>query len=639
MGISDISLILAEIVTSEPLRQFRNEMFPFFQGFSRELGIKAVWIKYGISFNPDLSTRYFADLEDRDIEHLADKCAEQKATHLLFNESLSRKSFSLLKEKTKNIKILCLGDLLNIDNAFSQFHGCGAFIKWLDLDPEGDLKNKSESLFIDIAQPDYSNEAGNQKAQIHPPFLKLLCGLECRWKTKLSSNPFFLDIKDQVPEKYGCSFCGSGGIKTRQFTSQLMDLVFRQLRAIRKSRLQNKKMQQIMVIGEGLFRNLEDFLENLIKEGFSHLWFLFSIRADDLLSKKHIIEKWLPVLKINSIVLHFNSIGVENFSLNENLRFNKGISSDMIRECAEMISHWESAYPDTFECTRYGGFSFILFTPWTTTDDLEINHRWFRKLGFHQWSGFIRSRLQLLEGRPITVLARKEGLVIESPAEPLFDSGCITSWHLKELPWRFKNEEVAVIYRIAYRIFPESDELASEPFYIQIQEWVKKLPPVFKSPQELFPLIIKTVKENRQYPDVQLILEKIASRAWNEISKEHRSKSDETEISISTPLARFLKEKITSMEAEQGSVAGTFCIEEITRGKRDEDRQAVRLVFQNSKGDRFSFFIEPRKSEISYYAFTEKYGISFYSDSPVDSSDKKEIISAVVQFLKSRECN
>ncbi|MEK7233556.1 MAG: hypothetical protein AAB268_07055 [Elusimicrobiota bacterium] len=83
------------------------------------------------------------------------------------------------------------------------------------------------------------------------------------------------------------------------------------------------------------------------------------------------------------------------------------------------------------------------------------------------------SRLQLLPDRPITLLAIKDRLLVDSFSERPYDSGCITSWDESELPWRFKHPEVAVAYRISTRLGPMDGAAVSDCDYQVIQSFIR----------------------------------------------------------------------------------------------------------------------------------------------------------------------
>ena len=138
---------------------------------------------------------------------------------------------------------------------------------------------------------------------------------------------------------------------------------------------------------------------------------------------------------------------------------NKGVTSEEIDEAFALLAELGRDHPESFAFEEYGGFGFITFTPWTTLDDLEINLSHARRLGVEEKSFFLRSRLQLQPGRPITILAEHDGLLAstDAPGDHAFFSGCIRFADRGELPWRFANPVVGAIYAVARRLAPNED--------------------------------------------------------------------------------------------------------------------------------------------------------------------------------------
>jgi hypothetical protein len=177
------------------------------------------------------------------------------------------------------------------------------------------------------------------------------------------------------------------------------------------------------------------------------------LRADTLLAKKDRLEGVLHGMQAAGHRLSLVSIGAENFSAQENERFNKGVTAAQLRACRGLLSDWAERFPRTF--TAESGYSGILFTPWTRPQDLLDNIAAASFMGEEWLVRMVGTLLQLWPGTPITELARRDGLLAErfSSAGDIALS-CVPGTPRQEIPWRFADPRVEAIHRFAIRLDP-----------------------------------------------------------------------------------------------------------------------------------------------------------------------------------------
>ena len=108
-----------------------------------------------------------------------------------------------------------------------------------------------------------------------------------------------------------------------------------------------------------------------------------------------------------------------------------------------MTARWPAQFRFPF-----GEFSMILFTPWTTLQDLRINLDNIARFPLVCGPPTLSRRLQIFPGRPIERLARKDGLVVKALRSPFYNSGCIVSSDQAEVPWRFRHREIGLLCRL-----------------------------------------------------------------------------------------------------------------------------------------------------------------------------------------------
>lgn len=161
-------------------------------------------------------------------------------------------------------------------------------------------------------------------------------------------------------------------------------------------------------------------------------------------------------------------IGLENFSAAENARLNKGIDQDQARRAARLIDSWLRDFPDAV--AQENRFGFILFTPWTTLDDLVTNLDGARALGIDP-RFFLRRRLVFLTDSPLQRLAERDGLLDPRDAASLrrferfraSDPGCRHFPDEQDRPWRFRDPVVGAVCEIAFRMAGSDLPLPRDP--------------------------------------------------------------------------------------------------------------------------------------------------------------------------------
>lgn len=167
-------------------------------------------------------------------------------------------------------------------------------------------------------------------------------------------------------------------------------------------------------------------------------------RLDEILAAREAISRCLPLLAENSLALRLYGAGVENFSPDENRRLNKGITAAQVHEAAAFIAETSARRPGQFRF-QAGNLGMILFTPWTTLEDVRVNVENIERCPLILARAAIGTRLQLFQGRDVTRLAEKDGLIVKKPGAEFFNSGCITNADQSEIPWRFAHPQAAVL--------------------------------------------------------------------------------------------------------------------------------------------------------------------------------------------------
>jgi MoaA/NifB/PqqE/SkfB family radical SAM enzyme len=193
---------------------------------------------------------------------------------------------------------------------------------------------------------------------------------------------------------------------------------------------------------------------------------LLSARPDYLLTYKDAIEAALAGGFPGP--LGFYLLGYENFSDAELLRFHKGMTGAEIERALELMDEWAARFPDRFVISPTSGF--ILFTPWTTLEDLRINADVMRRRGFSRFRGrALLSQLRLHPEQPLFHLAQRDGL-LEATREDPNESDAYRRGYRMDAPWRFADPKVAKVHAAVLAESALADDALFEVFEEALDE-------------------------------------------------------------------------------------------------------------------------------------------------------------------------
>lgn len=268
----------------------------------------------------------------------------------------------------------------------------------------------------------------------------VLANLGCAYRNVPNRTGVFdgVPMPDDVSTA-GCTFCDATAYE-RMTEDQAIALIVRQVAAVLRDR---PEVREIAIKDDYAVRFLGRLGDALRPLGLGDREVLLSARAEYLLDLREEIEAALSGGFPTS--LGFYLIGFENFSQPELDRFNKGTSAARIEGVLSLMRDWSARFPGRFRVTPTGGF--ILFTPWTTLEDLRANLGAFRRLGFERYRGqALLSQLRLYPHLPLYWLAKRDGLLVEA-----FEREEMSDAHRRgyeaDHAWRFADPRVAEVQR------------------------------------------------------------------------------------------------------------------------------------------------------------------------------------------------
>jgi hypothetical protein len=462
-----LRVLLLEFVVTDRQQQKRSDGLPYVQGRCHAVGAPVRWLAFGVARPEPPGNPFLMTLSPADSAVLVHAIREFQPTLILHNEEFDgtlsrvvraaagRASLVFLHE---SVLALATATTAQLDRLLARGVKPVNPLRALSL-----LRTTlgSSALAVDVVESDYACELANEAARHVKPYIPLWVGPLCYYRKSLHSNPAFAGVALRGAAPGGCSFCGEGTIEPRtQPRVGPIDLAFREIQRSRAS-CPPERFSGTFICRSGLpFLRLDELYERLLAEQVPPTILLFSARLDEFLRKAPVLQALLPRLRAAGHVVGIYNMGVENFSDVENQRFNKGITRADVERAIDLIRELERTYPKTFLFHELGGFSFILFTPWTTLEDLRINMDGARRVGLPHFHFFFSSRLQLRPGRAITELARRDRLLVEGLRDAGATGGdtvCLQSASDVELPWRFRDAQVHAIFQIAHALRHDLD--------------------------------------------------------------------------------------------------------------------------------------------------------------------------------------
>ncbi len=475
-----IRVLLLNLLQRDRYRVQRDLYFPFIQGMLRSRGYAVRRVFLAVD-PPECGcqSHFVFDLPRDDLNRLKKLLRAWAPTHVLLNERLDDRVFLQLRKAAP-------------DTLFRHLTATVSEPVWAGLTEmtrgEPNPIEPASALLEQVVDPDCGGEALNDLALQVRPFLPLLVGRTCSYRPRISTNPLYAALRNMgtTAGARGCAFCGAWQEGDCSIPGDVVPLAMGQIEASIRTLNPAIQDREFLVRGTNLMGQLDRLAVLLEARGTPPCVFHVSSRIDELVRHEDRIRAALKRMEGLGHRIDLWNMGIENLSPSENQRFNKGLSPETIRRGVLLVRDLIRQHPGGF---RFSSFGFILFTPWTTLDDLRINARVSRELDLPELMNHLWTALQLLPDRPITYLARADGLVAETFDDLSSDSGCIVSWEQEEIPWRFRHPEVGRVFSICRRLVRKGTVPEDDPLLPVVSGWysrASKLPACCNDPLAVF---------------------------------------------------------------------------------------------------------------------------------------------------------
>jgi hypothetical protein len=300
-------------------------------------------------------------------------------------------------------------------------------------------------------------------------------GHSCSYKSSISDNPFFAEIAGE-PEfavHKGCAYCFNSmspamrsvevlDARAPEAAGAILDEV-----RLRRATLPGLKTIWIPfaeVLFEAVGGALDRSQDDPVWRG---LTLAMQCRPDVVVQRRKDIEALAAKAHDAGTVLKIAVVGYENFSPAEIQVLNRGVTPDDLAAAAAILGGWQREPILGLDVRDYVP-SFILFTPWTTLEDLELNLREIDRNGLTNANV---ERLRLGRATPLYEMARRQGLTSSEPVRlAVHPNG-----YFSEAAIRFKDPRVESACEGFDRLKPLAFE-AQAPLLAAIVDAVRRSP-------------------------------------------------------------------------------------------------------------------------------------------------------------------
>ncbi|MCS6797979.1 MAG: radical SAM protein [Myxococcota bacterium] len=269
----------------------------------------------------------------------------------------------------------------------------------------------------------------------------------CPYQADARSAPAYEGVEMPAGIGRGCGFCTTGNHYAWSPPAEVVARLIDELRAIRD---RAPDIERIVLKDQNPFDYLDELVDRCVAEGLGSFSLLLESRADWLLRNRTRLERALETSLRGGPRLSLYLVGIENFSDAELARMNKGLTARTNEAFLAMLWEMKARWGQALDLEN-ASFGFILLTPWTTLDDLRINHDAIARTRFDRLRGkILLSRLRLYPDTALYWLARKDGLLVDRWPD-LRDDASRRYGYAPGAPWRYAHADVARFAAMAAR--------------------------------------------------------------------------------------------------------------------------------------------------------------------------------------------
>lgn len=272
----------------------------------------------------------------------------------------------------------------------------------------------------------------------------------CPYQADARDNPVYAGTVIPAGIGRGCAFCTTGNHYEGRPAAEAAAHVLDQLRWVRSEAPQ---LRRIVLKDQNPFAYLTEVIQVVASEGLGPFTLMLETRADWLLRSRVRFERALELAAAAGIRLVPFLVGIESFSQAELDRYNKGTTAEANVELVEWLWATSERFPGTLALDE-ASFGFVLFSPWTTMEDLEASYRAIVRTRFDRLRGrLLHSRARLYPDTALYYLAERDGLFTEAFAPG--QDNARRYGYFPARPWRHQDPKVEHFARLATALVDE----------------------------------------------------------------------------------------------------------------------------------------------------------------------------------------
>jgi hypothetical protein len=289
----------------------------------------------------------------------------------------------------------------------------------------------------------------------------LLGNAGCPFAKDPSTSPFYRGLTlldDGTLSRLGCAFCHAGGDYQKRADAEVVEeLVLQAL----YYRAQVPELEELVLVDQHPLRYLAQLVRRAHEAGLGPMRWLFPARADSFVREQDRVRDAIDAARATGHTVEVYLSGFESFSERELERYNKGVGAADLARAVEAMRALRADAGGAFEHARARGHSLILWSPWTSPEDLDETVRAVRAQGLSEmFSELGRNRLRLYRELPIFLAAERDGALADAWQEGDGGAGRRKGYAV-EHPWRFLDSRTRLAYALALglrdRLGPETE--------------------------------------------------------------------------------------------------------------------------------------------------------------------------------------
>jgi len=267
----------------------------------------------------------------------------------------------------------------------------------------------------------------------------------CPYQADARKNPLYAGVVLPDGVGRGCAFCTTGQrFEPRAAPDVVADLV-EQLRFVRSHA---PERTTLVLKDQSPFDYLDALVDACAEARLGGFTLLLETRADWFVRSVERTRRAIAAARRSGIRLAPYLVGIESFSDAELARFHKGLDAAANVAFIDRLDELVAEAPDVLDLS-HAAFGFVLFTPWTTLDDLHSNLLGIERTRLDRFRGaFLLSRVRLYPDTALYHLAKADGL-LATEYERLEDDASARYGYFPSTPWRFRDARVAHLAGLA----------------------------------------------------------------------------------------------------------------------------------------------------------------------------------------------